>query len=217
MPEIIYRKRVGKKGSHYHKRFLKRRAAYYSRLYYYRKKRKKLQGVCFPHLLPYWDGWTPPLVRLMMKYMGWGIADIEDIIWHQTFDMWEKGEIEVYPHFHQHLTTIAEEAGWWHYAPFPPKVVLVLARTAKDMVAFSNHYRFKLGEARWIPHPRYLKYYTYRQVRWIAVTNVKHLKGLHNHPVVQRFARRCSSIQKRPTVMWKPRIGEKRIVPNERG
>lgn len=190
--------------------------ALHAKNYYRRKNPKKVLHLNFPYLLPYWNKWQPHLVRQLLKYRGISIREMElkyDVISKGTFFDWEESEFSLTGELLQSLTSFAESQGWWSIYPFPPKVVLVLARTAKDMITFCTYYNIPIGEARWIRTPRQLKPYLYTQVKWIAVPNVKKLNGLHLHPVLTRFAKCCASTQKRESVMWKPLIGSRRAVP----
>lgn len=193
--------------------FKRMRNAEYQRKYYWRKKNKTRKIPNFPHLLPYWDKWTPQLFRLMLRYAGLSFDRFEHVIYKKTFFSWEKEGFELNADLLQAITVEAEKLGWWHIAPFPPKLILVLARTPKDMISFCEYFRIPVGGARWIRHPRQLRDYTYTQVTSIAISNVKHLKGLHRHPVVLRFHRRCCRFQKRESLWWKPERGSSRSIP----
>lgn len=193
----------------------KKKNASYQRRRYWRNKRAQRSIPNFPYLLPYWRGWTPMLFRQMLRFTGYSFDRFQHIIYKKTFFRWEAGEFELNPDLLQAITTEAEKHGWWHYHAFPPKVVLVLAREPKEMIAFCHYFRPQPEEVRWIRTPRQLKDYTYTQVKWIAISNTKRLRGLHLHPAIKRFGRRCARFQKRETVFWKPTLGAKRSIPKE--
>lgn len=196
-----------------HANYLKAKRAFYSRKSYNKKwKERNTVRPPFRHLLPYWGKWTPDIYQQMLYFSGLTVEGMEDVIDQKTHWRWKKEEISLNHDIIQRITHLAEQEGFWHVYAFPPKLVLVLARTAKDMHSFCEYFRIPVGQARWIRHPRQLKPYTPKQVLWVAVSNVKYLQGLHAHPVVRRFVRRCERVQGR-SVWWKPELGSKREIP----
>lgn len=195
--------------------YLKAKGRERQKEYYWRKKREGRGWHLFPFLLPIWRKWTPERYRRMTRDLGYTLDYLHSsVLSKNTLRLWEESE-DFAPNNNIliRMTMFAEDNGWWHIYPFPPKVILVLARTAKQQIAACQYWRLQPEETRWIRTLSQLKNFTPRQVVWvIAAGKERDCPPLIAHPLARRFLRACQEAQGR-SVLWKGGSGVKRVVP----
>ena len=183
--------------------------------YYWRKKRMARAWHPFPFLLPLWRKWTPERYRRMVRDLGFTLDYLHSsVLSKNTLRLWEENK-DFIPSDNLliRMTIFAEDHGWWHIYPFPPKVILVLARTAKEMVAASHYWRLQPEQTRWIRRLDQLKNFTPNQVLWvIGARGKRDCPSMISHPFARSYCRLCARVQGR-MVLWEGKRGAKREVP----